>query len=55
MQYEVTQIISYLVTAETPDEALEKWNSTPQIAKGVVAGLQLGDVEVLDERVEVNG
>jgi len=52
MEYEVTQIISYLVTAETPDEALEKWNA--DLRTGVVVWQDKG-IELLDERVEVNG
>lgn len=52
MQYEITQIISYLVTAETPDEAVNKWNEHPRTA---VVEWQDGDIELIDEQVEVNG
>ena len=52
MQYEVTQVISYLVTAETPEEALTKWNNHPKTA---VIEWQDGDIELIDESVEVNG
>jgi len=53
MEYEVTQIISYLVTAETPDEAQEKWDNS-NIKVDVVAQSD-GEVVLFDERVEVNG
>ena len=53
MEYEVTQIISYFVTAETPDEALEKWDNS-NIKVDVVAKGD-GDVVLSDERIEVNG
>jgi hypothetical protein len=52
MQYEITQIISYLVTAETPEEALSIWNRIP---KTIPASYENHGVELLDERVEING
>jgi hypothetical protein len=52
MQYEITQIISYLVKAETPKEAMKKWNEHPRT--GVIEW-QDGDIEVYDESVEING
>lgn len=53
MQYEITQIISYLVTAETPDEALEKWDNSNIKVQAIASGD--GEVDLLDDRVEVNG
>jgi hypothetical protein len=52
VQYEVTQIISYLVTAETPEEAMRKWNDNPRTE---VIEWQDNDIELYDESVEVNG
>ena len=52
MQYEVTQIISYLVTADTPEEALSIWNNHPRT--GVFQWEDNG-IELIDESVEVNG
>jgi hypothetical protein len=52
MQYEITQVISYLVTADSVDEALDKWNNHPKTA---VTQWQDGDVELSDEHVELNG
>jgi hypothetical protein len=52
MQYEVTQIISYLVTAETPDEALVKAANHPKVG---TAPWQDEGIELYDERLEVNG
>ena len=52
MEYEITQIISYLVTAETPDEALDKWDNHPRT--GVIEWSD-EDVALIDERIEVNG
>ena len=52
MEYEITQIISYLVTAETPEEALDKWNNNPKT--GVIEWEEDG-IELVDERVEING
>jgi hypothetical protein len=52
MQYEVTQVISYLVTAETSDEALLKAANHPKI---VVSPWQEDDIELYDERLEING
>lgn len=51
MQYEVTQVISYLVTAETREEALEIWNADPRT--GVVE-FQTDKIELYNEMVEVN-
>lgn len=52
MQYEITQIIRYLVTAETSGEAVQKWNEHPRT--GVVQW-EDGDIELFDEEIEVNG
>lgn len=51
MQYEVTQIISYLVNAETREEALEIWNADPRT--GVVE-FQSDTIELYNEQIEVN-
>ena len=51
MEYQVTQIITYWVKAETPDEALEKWNNHPKT--GVVEWTD-GDIELYNEEIEVN-
>ena len=52
MEYEITQIISYLVTADTPAEALDIWNSHPKTA---LVDLKDDNIELIDERVELNG
>jgi len=52
MQYEITQVISYLVTADSVDEALDKWNKHPKTA---VTQWQEDGIELSDEHVELNG
>ena len=51
MEYQITQIITYWVTAESQEEALEKWNAHPNTG---VTQWQDGDIELSDESVEVN-
>jgi hypothetical protein len=52
MQYEITQVISYLVTADSAEEALHKWNDHPKT--GVTQWSEDG-IELSDEHVELNG
>ena len=50
-EYEVTQVITYLVLAGSPSEALEVWNSDPRC--GVVEW-QSDKIALVEESVEVN-
>ena len=52
MEYEITQVIRYLVTAETPSEAIDIFNSHPRT--GVVEW-QDDNIQLFDEEIEVNG
>lgn len=51
MQYEITQVLSYLVTAETPEEAMAKWADNPKTA--IVEWSEDG-IELSNEQVEIN-
>lgn len=51
MEYQITQIITYWVTAESQEEALEKWNDHPKTG---VTQWQDNGIELSDESVEVN-
>ena len=51
MEYQITQIITYWVTAESQDEALEKWNAHPKTG---VTQWQDNGIELSDESIEVN-
>jgi hypothetical protein len=51
MQYEITQVISYLVTAETPEEAMERWTEHP---KTVIVEWNEDGIELSNEEVEIN-
>jgi len=51
MQYEITQVLSYLVTAETPEEAMSKWTDHPKTA--IVEWKEDG-IELSNEQVEIN-
>lgn len=50
-EYEVTQVITYLVIADSPSEALEVWNSDPRC--GVVEW-QSDKIALVEESIEVN-
>ena len=51
MEYQITQVITYWVTAESRDEAVDKWNEHPRT--GVTAWKD-GGIELSDEHIEVN-
>ena len=51
MQYEITQIISYLVTADTQQDAIDIFKNHPRTQ---LMGWKEGDIELYDERIEVN-
>jgi hypothetical protein len=51
MQYEITQIISYLVTAETPGEAMKLWNEHPKTS---IIEWEDDNIELIGEEVEIN-
>jgi hypothetical protein len=50
-QYEVTQVITYLVEADSPSDALHVWESDPRC--GVVEW-QSDKIALVDESIEVN-
>jgi hypothetical protein len=50
-EYEVTQVITYLVKADSPSEALEVWNSDPRC--GAVEW-ESDKIALVDESIEVN-
>jgi hypothetical protein len=50
-EYEVTQVITYLVEASSEEEALEIWNSDPRC--GVVEW-QSDKIALVEESIEVN-
>lgn len=52
MQYEITQIISYLVTAETPEEAMKKWDEHPKTS---IIEWEDDNIELIGKEVEING
>jgi hypothetical protein len=52
MEYQITQVITYWVHAESPQDALDKWNDHPKT--GVTEWNEDG-IELSDEHVEVNG
>jgi hypothetical protein len=52
MEYQITQVITYWVHAETAQEALDKWNEHPRTG---VTQWQDNGIELSDEHVEVNG
>ena len=51
MEYEITQIIRYLVKADTKEEAVEKWNNNPRT--GVVEWSD-DDITLFDEEIDIN-
>lgn len=52
MEYQISQVITYWVTADSAEEALEKWNEHPKT--GVTQWSEDG-IELSDEEIEVNG
>jgi hypothetical protein len=50
-KYEVTQVITYLVEAESPSDALHVWESDPRC--GVVEW-ESDKISLVDESIEVN-
>jgi len=51
MEYQITQVITYWVKAETKEEALNKWNDHPNT--GVIQW-QDEEIELSDEHIEEN-
>lgn len=51
MEYEITQVITYFVEAESRREALKKWDNHP---KTRVTEWKDGDIELSDEEIQVN-
>lgn len=51
MEYQITQVITYWVTAESQEEAMDKWNNHPKT--GVIQWQEDG-IELSDEHVEMN-
>ena len=52
MEYQITQIITYWVKAESAEEALDKWNNHPRTG---VTQWEDGDIHLENEEIEVNG
>jgi len=52
MQYEITQIISYLVTADSREEATKIWNEHPRTS---IIEWEDDNIELIGEEVEING
>jgi hypothetical protein len=50
-QYEVTQVITYMVEADSPADALHVWESDPRC--GVVEWTS-DKISLVDESIEVN-
>lgn len=52
MEYQISQVITYWVTADSAEEALHKWNEHPKTA---VTEWSENGIQLLDEHVELNG